>query len=76
MPFTFIPISKRNSFFEDPIFQKHHQDFREMKLQMLKEAKEFFSKVDEELDQMEHCKLGLILGSRLDKSTYFVLRTI
>lgn len=42
-----IPISLRDPFWDDPHFSNHRQEFEDMRREMLREAKEFWSRVDE-----------------------------
>ena len=45
---SLIPTSLRDSFWDDPSFSSSRHDFEETRRKMLREAKEFWNKVDED----------------------------
>ena len=45
---SLIPTSLRDSFWDDPYFSSSRNDFEDTRRKMLREAKEFWNKVDED----------------------------
>ena len=45
---SLIPTSLRDSFWDDPYFSSSRHDFEDTRRKMLREAKEFWNKVDED----------------------------
>lgn len=45
---SLVPISLRDPFFDDPHFSSSRQEFEDLRRDMMLEAKEFWTRVDED----------------------------
>ena len=45
---SLVPISLRDPFFDDPHFSSSRQEFEDLRRDMMREAKEFWTRVDED----------------------------
>merc|ERR1719402_645105 len=53
-----VPITLRNSFFDDQYFKTTWDNFENMKINMTRESEEIWKRVEKEFKQMQHCMLS------------------